>query len=114
MPDLSVIYSTFGSVESARQAASVLVEERLLACANILPGAISVYSWEGTVHADPEAILIGKTRTDLIPPAIARLRSLHPYQIPCITSWPISMSCERYDAWIEQATASADPRTEPS
>lgn len=105
MPDLSVIYSTFGSVESARQAASVLVEERLLACANILPGAISVYSWEGTVHADPEAILIGKTRTDLIPAAIARLQKLHPYETPCITSWPITATSESYAGWVEQMTS---------
>ena len=104
MPDLAVIYSTFGSVESAQQAASVLVEERLLACANLLPGATSVYQWEGTIHADPEIIFIGKTREDLVAAAIERLRSLHPYEIPCITSWPIAASSASYAAWVEQAT----------
>lgn len=108
MPDLAVIYSTFGSVESAKQAASVLVEERLLACANLLPGATSVYSWEGAIHADPEIVLIGKTRANLVPSAIERLRTLHPYEIPCITSWPIAASSESYRAWIERATAAED------
>lgn len=105
MPDLAVIYSTFGSIESARQVAATLVDERLLACANLLSGAISVYRWEGTLHADPEIVLIGKTRSDLVASAIERLRTLHPYEIPCITSWPIAASSESYGAWIEQATA---------
>ena len=105
MQNLSVIYSTFSNIESARQAASVLVEERLLACANILPGAVSIYSWEGTVHADPETILIGKTRTDLVLSAIARLQTLHPYETPCITSWPITASSESYAAWVGQTTS---------
>jgi periplasmic divalent cation tolerance protein len=104
MPDLAVIYSTFGSIESARAAASILVDERLLACANLLPGALSIYRWEGAVHADPEIVLIGKTRSDLVASAIERLRNLHPYETPCITSWPIATSSESYGAWIKQAT----------
>lgn len=105
MPDLAVIYSTFGSIESARAAASILVDERLLACANLLPGAISIYRWEGAIHADSEIVLIGKTRSDLVASAIERLRNLHPYETPCITSWPIAASSESYGVWIEQATA---------
>ena len=108
MSDLAVIYSTFGSFESAQQAASVLVEERLLACANLLPGATSIYQWEGTTHTDPEIVLIGKTRGELVEPAIERLRALHPYEIPCITSWPIPATTGDYAAWIQRATASAD------
>ena len=105
MPDLAVIYSTFGSLESARQAASSLVEERLLACANLLPGATSIYRWEGATHTDPEVVLIGKTRADLVEAAIARLQALHPYEIPCITSWPITASSTSYADWIDQSVA---------
>ena len=103
MSDLTVIYSTFGSDENARTTATTLVEEQLLACANLIPGVISIYGWQGKTHADPEIILIGKTRADLAQRAMARLKELHAYEVPCITSWSIAACDLDYAAWVRSA-----------
>ena len=109
MSDVTVIYSTFGTDESARAAATALVEEQLLACANLFPGVTSIYRWQGKTHADPEIVLIGKTRADLAPRAMARLKELHPYEVPCITSWSIAACDLDYAAWIRAAGPAAGP-----
>jgi len=109
MSDLTVIYSTFGSEENARTAATTLVEEQLLACANLIPGATSIYGWKGKIHADPELILIGKTRADLASRAMARLKELHAYEVPCITSWTIAACDLDYAAWIRATGPAPGP-----
>ncbi|HFD14890.1 MAG TPA: divalent-cation tolerance protein CutA, partial [Rhodospirillales bacterium] len=63
--DCCLCYVTCGSREEARTIARAVVERRLAACANILDGMTSVYRWEGTLHEDPEVLLLLKTRRDL-------------------------------------------------
>lgn len=108
--DVAVIYSPFGSREAAVTAAHVLIEERLLACANVLPGMTSLYHWQGAVQTGTEALLIGKTRAALVAPAMTRLRELHPYDVPCITSWPVA-ACDRdYAKWVRDSTQTSPGR----
>lgn len=102
---LAVVYSTFGSAEDAQRAARTLVEERLIACANVFGGVTSIYRWKDELHADAEVVLIAKTRADLVEPAIARLAEIHPYDVPCITSWPLAECHPAYAEWVRSETS---------
>jgi periplasmic divalent cation tolerance protein len=104
MSDAAIVYSTFPDEEQANAAARTLLEERLLACANVLPGVTSHYRWEGAMQCDREVLLIGKTRQELVERAMNRLRAIHPYQTPAITSWPIAACDADYAAWIAAST----------
>lgn len=81
------IWCPFGDAESARHVAGVLVEERLVACANILPGVISVFRWEGRVANEEEVGVLFKTCANRLDAAVARIAELHPYDTPAIAGW---------------------------
>jgi periplasmic divalent cation tolerance protein len=101
---LRVVLVTAPDAECARRLARTLVEERLAACANLLPGVTSVYRWEGAVQEDGEVLLVFKT-TDLRLPAFeARLMELHPYEVPeCVALAPDRVAAP-YLAWLQGAT----------
>ena len=75
--------------DEAKPLARQLVEERLIACANILPGVTSVYRWEGAVCEDEEALLVMKTSTERIPELTERIRALHSYEVPEVIALPL-------------------------
>lgn len=100
----SVIYITASDFEQARQIGRVLVEERLVACANLFDGVASLYWWNETVHEDRETVLIAKTRTELVNSVIARVKQLHSYDCPCVVSWPIDNANPAYLDWIGKET----------
>ncbi len=86
MDDPRLIYTTWPNPESAANAARTLVEERLAACANILPGALSIHWWDGKVDADPEAVVIFKTTRIQAARLRTRIMELHPYDLPAIVA----------------------------
>lgn len=100
----SVVYSTAPNQETAQTIATALVQERLVACANLLPQVTSVYQWEGKVETDQEVVLIFKTRTELVPEVIEQVKTLHPYEVPCLTSWPMTNGSTDYFNWIQHET----------
>jgi len=100
----SVVYSTAPTEEAAQIIAQTLVSEKLVACANLLPGVTSVYQWEGAVQTDAEVVMIMKTRTELVDAVIERIKELHEYDIPCLTSWPITAGSPDYLNWIQNET----------
>lgn len=93
------IYSTFGSMADAERAAEALVKERLAACVNIHGGMRSVYEWKGAVEKEDEAAAFIKTRAALKEKVMARLRALHPYEVPAMLVLPIADGNEDYLAW---------------
>lgn len=99
------LYATAGSAEEASRIGRALVQERLAACANIFDGIRSFYWWEGAVQDDNEAVLIAKTRADLAAAAIARVKELHSYSVPCVTVLPIKDGNPDFLAWIDAETA---------
>lgn len=101
----ALIWSTFASAEDARDAVSALVEEGLVACGNILPPIVSVYSWQGTVEHSEETAALLKTRGDLLDKAIARLARLHPYDTPAIMGWHADAAPAATLNWLSDATA---------
>ncbi len=99
-----LIYITAGSMEEARRIGKTLVEERLVACANVIDGVHSFYWWEGKVQEDNEVVLIAKTRADLVPDVVARVKAVHSYECPCVLALPVDDGNPQFLDWIAQET----------
>ncbi len=100
----NMIYVTAPDREAALILARILVGERLVACANVLDGATSVYWWDGKLCEDSEAVLICKTRAELVESVIARVREEHSYACPCVVALPIEKGNPAYLDWIRTET----------
>ena len=101
---MHVVLTTI-SPEAAETLASKLVEERVAACVNILPGITSVYRWQGEVHRDDESLLVIKTSTNALPALMQRVAELHPYDVPEIVALDTSSVHPPYAAWITSVTS---------
>jgi periplasmic divalent cation tolerance protein len=99
-----IIFITASSSEEAQKIATALVEEKLVACVNIIPQIKSVYWWEGKVCQDDEVMLISKTKQSLFSTLMNRVKALHSYEVPEIISFPISEGSPEYLSWIENVT----------
>ncbi len=100
-----LVYMTASTTEEAERIGAALVEERLAACANVIGGMRSIYRWEGKVQNDQEAVLIAKTREDLLDALTERVKALHSYQIPCVVGITITGGNEDFLDWIGAETA---------
>jgi periplasmic divalent cation tolerance protein len=105
MPDVHILFSTVDNLQTARKIASTLVEERLAACVNILPGVSSCYRWQGEIQHEQEFLLILKTSTDRRQSLMERLASIHPYEVPEILSIPSEGGHASYVDWILSETS---------
>lgn len=101
---LSVVLSTLASEEQARTLARQLVDERLIACGNVVPGLTSIYRWEGTVEEAGEVLLVMKTRAELVPRLSERLAQLHPYEVPEMIALRVSDVAGPYGRWVRHET----------
>ncbi len=99
------LYITVGSAGEAASIARDLLDDRLIACANIIDGATSLYRWEGKIADEKEAVMIAKTREDLVEKVIERVRELHSYDCPCIVALPIIDGNPAFLDWIDEETA---------
>ena len=102
---MRIIFATCAADE-ADALASRLVEERLVACVNVLPGVRSIYRWQGEVCREEEVMLWMETTVDLAPAAAARLRALHSYEVPKIIVIAPERCDDAYRAWLEEVTGS--------
>lgn len=102
MTDVRVIYSTAPDVDTAARIARSLVDERLAACGNILPGVRSIYRWQGIVEDEPEVVLILKTRADRVDALTRRLAELHPYDVPDVVALPVDAGHGPYLDWVRE------------
>jgi periplasmic divalent cation tolerance protein len=109
MTDALIVFSTFATEDDAARITRVLVEERLIACANLLPGARSIYRWQGQVADEREVVALMKTRKQDWPALMARLHELHPYQTPECLAVRIAAGAPRYMEWLESQLAPGDP-----
>ncbi len=80
--DARIAITTAGSREEAEQIARALVEERLAACVNLLPGVTSVYRWRGEMETAEEVLLLIKTTAERLEELEAAVRRLHSYEVP--------------------------------
>lgn len=104
----SFIYITTGGRDEALAIGKALVKERLAACANVLDGVRSIYRWRGAVHQADEAVVVLRTRSELVEALTARARALHSYQCPCVVALPIEAGNPAYLDWLGAETQAAD------
>ncbi len=92
--------------DKSQAIADTLVDERLAACVNAVPGVRSTYRWKGKVERDPETTLLIKTSAAALERCVARLRALHPYEIPeiVVLAPDVAASFAPYVAWVRAET----------
>ena len=90
--------------ESADNIADAVLEARLAACVNIVPGVRSKYWWKGKLESDDESLLIMKTRAELVENLITKIKAAHPYDVPEIIAFKIREGNADYLKWIAEET----------
>lgn len=99
--DIKLMYITVGTLAEAQKIGRTLVEERLVACINILNNVTSMYWWEGKIQNEQEVILLAKTTQRLVPEVIERVKSLHSYVCPCIVFLAVDGGNPAFLDWVE-------------
>ncbi|WP_052374404.1 divalent-cation tolerance protein CutA [Methanobacterium sp. SMA-27] len=97
----SMVYITTSGALESKKIARKLLEEKLVACINIIPTIESVYLWKGTIEEDSESIMFVKTKSVLVGKVIKRIEQLHSYEIPCILEIRVNNGSNNYLKWME-------------
>ena len=103
MTEMLLVFTTFASEEDAARVVRVLVDERLVACGNLIPGARSIYRWQGAVSDQREVMVLMKSRKQDWTALLSRLHELHPYQTPECIAVRVAAGAPKYLAWLEAA-----------
>jgi len=93
--------------DRARQIATALVEERVAACVNVVPGLQSIYRWQGEVQSDGEALLIVKTAKDRFDALKQAVLKHHPYELPEVIAVAVDRGHAPYLEWVVESTRSS-------
>ena len=101
------VYTTYPSLVEAERIGRAVLERRLAACVNILPGMISHYWWQGTIERGEEVVMIIKTRASLAQRVGAAVKEMHSYTTPAILIIPIESVDQGYFDWLMAETAPA-------
>lgn len=99
-----LVLTTFATAEDAAAVVRPVVEENLAACGTLLPGARSIYRWQGAVEDAAEVVVLLKTTAGRLPALRERVLALHPYETP---EWVVLDPTEvspAYAAWVQAAT----------
>jgi len=104
--NLVIALTTMPDDARADELARALVEERLAACVNVHGPMMSTYRWKGKVERDAERQLVIKTTRDRVPALDARIRELHPYELPEFIVIGVEEGSDAYLRWIEDETRS--------
>lgn len=102
-----IVFCTCADSETASRLARALVDERLAACVNAIPGVVSTYRWNDAIHNDNEVLLLIKTTADRLDAMQARLLELHPYEIPEVLAIEPVTGSAPYLAWLDRETRPA-------
>ena len=105
MTEALVVFSTFASEADAARVARALLEERLVACANLLPGARAIYRGREEVKDEREVVVLMKTRKQDGSALVSRLHDLHPYDTPECVAVRIAAGAPKYMAWLDASLA---------
>ena len=104
MEQALLVITNLGNIDSARILARALVERRLAACVNMLPGVQSVYRWRDAIEEEAEVMLLIKTTARCYAELEQAIKALHPYELPEIIALPLSAGLPAYLDWIAQET----------
>jgi periplasmic divalent cation tolerance protein len=108
MTDKIVVLSACANQEEAERLARLLVDRRLAACVNVIPGMRSYYRWKGAVEAAGECLLIVKSSRDLFASLTAALEKAHSYEVPEALAIPIVDGAAKYLSWLGENLRSQD------
>jgi periplasmic divalent cation tolerance protein len=103
--DIRVGLVTAPDADTAARIGAALVEARLAACVNVLPGVRSIYRWEGRTQDDAEVLMVVKTRADRAAAAAERVVSLHPYEVPEVVWLAVEAGHAPYLDWVRGEVA---------
>ncbi len=104
MSNYIVIYITTSSISEAKKIGRTLVKDKLVACSNIISPIHSIYSWQGKICNDKEALMMLKTKKKLFKQIVKRVEELHSYDVPEIIAMPIIEGSSKYISWINEET----------
>ena len=104
MGSCAVILMTGPDGDETAQIVKRLVEERLIACGNVVSGVRSIYRWDDALTDDREALAVLKCRLADVERVVARVNELHPYDLPEVIALPICGGSAKYLAWVGQET----------
>ncbi|MEX1045137.1 MAG: divalent-cation tolerance protein CutA [Chthoniobacterales bacterium] len=99
-----LVFCTFPDADAAASVTRTLVEERLVACGNIIPGVRSIYAWEGKLEDVGEVLVVFKTTGPAYAKLEKRLLKLHPHDTPEIVALEAGAAAKAYAAWVADAT----------
>lgn len=99
-----IIYTTLENIQDAKELAYQLVEEKLVACVNIIPKIESIYRWKGKIERSKEVAMICKTKDKNVKKTIQRIKALHKYELPAIIAVPIIDGLKDYLDYIDNET----------
>ena len=102
--DACVVLSTFGREEDALRVARALLDARLVACVNLLPGVKSLYRWQGAIEEAAEVLAVMKTRWERLPELEAAMAAMHPYEVPELVVLSVPVGATSYLAWLISET----------
>jgi periplasmic divalent cation tolerance protein len=98
--DIRFIYVTTPTLKVATELAKELLGQRLIACANIIPGMTSLYFWEGSLEQSSETVLILKTTAAAVEPCMMALKQGHPSVTPCIATFQVDQITPDFASWV--------------
>ncbi len=104
MTDALLVFTTLPSADKAAELAKALVEERLAACANLLPAIRSIYRWQGKLQDENEVLVLLKTRAEHLERLKLRILELHPYEVPEVLAVPVEAGYQPYLEWLAGET----------
>ena len=104
MTDALLVFTTLPTADKAAEIAKVLVEEKLVACVNVLPAVRSIYRWQGKLHDENEVLVLLKTRAEHLERLKLRLLEVHPYELPEVLAVPIESGYQPYLEWLAGET----------
>ncbi|MGD0294613.1 MAG: divalent-cation tolerance protein CutA [Terracidiphilus sp.] len=100
-PPIRIVLTTVANPEDAALLGRALVEERLAACATLIPGAQSIYRWKGEIESATETLLLIKTSQEQLAALEARLHELHSYQTPEFLVLEVDAASQPYLDWLQ-------------
>jgi periplasmic divalent cation tolerance protein len=100
-----LVFITVPSREVGHEIATLLVEENLAACVNIVTGITSIYRWQDAIERDDELLLIAKTKSSYFERLATTVKRVHPYEVPEVIALPVVAGSNEYLAWIDTETS---------
>ncbi len=111
LPQVIVVLVTTSGEDESERLARVLLDQKLIACANIVPRVHSLFRWEGTIEDSDESLLILKSTSETLPAIKEYIGQHHSYEVPEVLALPVAGGSEEYLTWVTSEVHSQPPRT---